>query len=32
VEALIAADEGENQDEICAEMEIQRGIQVGDCP
>jgi Fungalysin metallopeptidase (M36)/Fungalysin/Thermolysin Propeptide Motif len=36
VEALIAADQastgGENQDEICAEMETQRGISVGDCP
>ena len=36
VEALVAADQastgGENQDEICAEMETQRGISVGDCP
>ncbi len=36
VEALIAADQastgGDNQDEICAEMETQRGISVGDCP
>ena len=36
VEALIAADQastgGANQDLICAEMERQRGIEVGDCP
>ena len=36
VEALIAADQastqGANKDPICAEMEIQRGISVADCP
>ena len=36
VEALIAADQassgGANKAEICAEMETQRGISVGDCP
>jgi hypothetical protein len=36
VEALIAADQastsGANKDLICAEMETQRGISVGDCP
>ena len=36
VEALIAADQassgGANKDEICAEMEAQRGISVAGCP
>jgi hypothetical protein len=36
VEALIAADQaatgGANHDQICAEMETQREIDVGDCP